>query len=118
MYPVRSTPLTPLLLTCFCLGLFLSLVEHAFADEPNRVRLDGIEFNLQPGLTLERAVPKSLVKWPVVVDWDCDGRLVVVEAGGAFKPIVESNNKTLYYESRFNLAACLFKMADFKQALR
>ena len=95
MYPVRSTPLTPLLLTCFCLGLFLSLVEHAFADEPNRVRLDGIEFNLQPGLTLERAVPKSLVKWPVVVDWDCDGRLVVVEAGGAFKPIVESNNKLL-----------------------
>ncbi|MDA7928492.1 HEAT repeat domain-containing protein [Mariniblastus sp.] len=95
MYPVRSTPLTPLLLTCFCLGLFLSLVEHAFADEPNRVRLDGIEFNLQPGLTLERAVPKSLVKWPVVVDWDCDGRLVVVEAGGAFKPIVNSNKKLL-----------------------
>ena len=35
-----------------------------------------------------------------------------------FSQIVESNNKTLYYESRFNLAACLFKMADFKQALR
>lgn len=57
--------------------------------------IDGIEFELRPGLTLERAVTESLVKWPVVVDWDCAGRLVVVEAGGASKPIVESNKKLL-----------------------
>ena len=35
-----------------------------------------------------------------------------------FTKIIASNNKTLYYEARFNMGACLFKMADFKQALK
>jgi len=34
-----------------------------------------------------------------------------------FRKVVEKNEKSLYYESRFNLGACLFKMAEFKQAL-
>jgi hypothetical protein len=95
MNAVRSTPLTSLLLTCLSFGLIFFLIDHTFADEPNKVQLEGIEFDLQPGLTLERAVPKSLVKWSVLVDWDVDGRLVVVEAGGAFKPIVKSNKQLL-----------------------
>ena len=74
--------------------LFLTC-QMAFADEPERISLDGSEFELRQGLKLEKAVPDSLVKWPVVVDWDSDGRLVVVEAGGAFKPIVKSNKKLL-----------------------
>ena len=74
------------MLICLSFSLFFSVTDHAFADDPGRVQIDGIEFSLAAGLTLERAVPKSLVKWPVAVDWDCEGRLVVVEAGGAFKP--------------------------------
>ena len=95
MNAIRFTPSTSLLLTCLSFGLIFFLIDLTFADEPNKVQLDGVEFELQPGLTLERTVPKSLVKWPVLVDWDCAGRLVVVEAGGAFKPIVESNKKLL-----------------------
>ena len=38
-------------------------------------------------------------------------------AAEAFRKICESQDSTLYYESRFNLGACLFKMAEFKQAL-
>ncbi|MDG1513334.1 MAG: c-type cytochrome [Mariniblastus sp.] len=96
MMITRLTPIkNSLLSTCFSFGMIFFLTDHTFADERNRVQIGGIEFSLPAGLKLERAVPKSLVKWPVVVDWDCDGRLVVVEAGGAFKPIVESNNKLL-----------------------
>ena len=95
MNAVRFTSLTSLLLTCLSFSQVFFLIDHALADEPNKVQLDGVEFELQSGLTLERAVPKSLSKWPVVVDWDSDGRLVVVEAGGASKPIVESNKKLL-----------------------
>ena len=40
------------------------------------------------------------------------------KARDQFQRIVESNDKTLFYESRFNLGACLFKMAEFKLALR
>ena len=39
-------------------------------------------------------------------------------AAECFRRIVDSKNTSLYYESRFNLGACLFKMAEFKQALR
>ena len=35
-----------------------------------------------------------------------------------FHKIIDAKDKTLYYESRFNLGACLFKMAEFKQALK
>ncbi len=65
------------------------------ANELVPISIDGVEYQLQPGMTLERVVPESLVKWPVVVDWDSAGRLVVVEAGGAFKPIVKSNSQLL-----------------------
>jgi putative membrane-bound dehydrogenase-like protein len=90
-HPINNS----LLLICFSVSLFFFVTDHAFADDSRQVQIDGIEFTLAAGLTLERAVPKSLVKWPVAVDWDCEGRLVVVEAGGAFKPIVESNAKLL-----------------------
>ena len=93
MNSVRFTRLTSHLLACLSLGLVFVLIEHVRADELNRLQIGNVEFELQPGFTLERAVPESLVKWPVLVDWDCSGRLVVVEAGGVSKPIVESNKK-------------------------
>jgi len=95
MSPIRHALLRSLLPVSLSLGLIFQVIAHAYADDPNHVQIDGIEFKLSQGLALERAVPKSLVKWPVLIDWDSNGRLVVVEAGGAFKPIVESNNKLL-----------------------
>ena len=35
-----------------------------------------------------------------------------------FRKELESDDKTLHYEVRFNLGACLFKLAEYKMALR
>ena len=35
-----------------------------------------------------------------------------------FRKELESEDKTWHYEVRFNLGACLFKLAEYKMALR
>ena len=40
------------------------------------------------------------------------------KAAEHFKKILESKDKQLYYETRFNLGACMFKMGEFKYALK
>ncbi len=60
------------------------------------VRLGSLEFRLAPGLTIERVATEPLIKWPVVADWDAEGRLVVVESGGVAKPIQEHNKQLLH----------------------
>ncbi len=66
------------------------------ADERISVSIDGKAFSLLSGFDLEKAVPDALIKWPVVVDWDNAGRLVVVESGGVSRPIEEHNKKLLH----------------------
>lgn len=58
--------------------------------------IDGIQFTLADGLRIEKVAGESLVKWPIVADWDNQGRLVVAESGGASKPIIEHNEKKLH----------------------
>ena len=40
------------------------------------------------------------------------------KATECFRKIIEGRDKTLHYEARFNLGSCLFKMAEFEQALK
>jgi putative membrane-bound dehydrogenase-like protein len=49
----------------------------------NTVALDGHNFTLPAGFTIERAAGQPLVNWPIVADFDEQGRLYVAEAGGA-----------------------------------
>src|SRR5436305_225594 len=49
----------------------------------NTVTLDGHNFTLPAGFTIERAAGQPLVNWPIVADFDEQGRLYVAEAGGA-----------------------------------
>ncbi len=55
-----------------------------------------ITFTLPAGLQVERLASESLVHWPVVADWDAQGRLVVVESGGVGRPIEEHNKQGLH----------------------
>ncbi|GAA5510315.1 DUF7133 domain-containing protein [Novipirellula caenicola] len=68
------------------------------AQQPseNVTVIDGIQFTLADGLSIEKVADRSLVKWPIVADWDNQGRLVVAESGGVSKPIIEHNEKKLH----------------------
>ncbi|MCA9193489.1 MAG: HEAT repeat domain-containing protein [Planctomycetales bacterium] len=57
---------------------------------------NGIQFDILDGLKLEVASTNELVHWPIMADWDPQGRLVVVESGGTSKPIVEHNKLELH----------------------
>src|SRR6266576_3520656 len=69
------------------LFLFLAAIPlAAWAQSPvavDTVALDGHNFTLPVGFTIERAAGQPLVNWPIVADFDEQGRLYVAEAGGA-----------------------------------
>jgi putative membrane-bound dehydrogenase-like protein len=73
-----------------CLLLAIPLV--AFAQSPpatHVVSLDGHNFTLPVGFTIERAAGPPLIKLPISGDFDEQSRLYVAEAGGAItKPEV------------------------------
>lgn len=56
--------------------------------------INGIHFTLADGLRIESVASEPLIKWPIVADWDNQGRLVVAESAGVTKPIVEHNLTT------------------------
>ncbi|MCR9292621.1 MAG: c-type cytochrome [bacterium] len=53
-------------------------------------------FELADGLVLERIADESLIRWPVVADWDSQGNLLVVESGGVAWPIQQHNEQRLH----------------------
>lgn len=57
---------------------------------------DELTFKLAPGLTIQKVADQSLVKWPMLADWDSQGRLVVVESAGVAKPIEKHNEQLLH----------------------
>src|SRR5436190_616345 len=76
------------------LVLLIVLVPVAvWAQSPaavNTVALDGHNFTVPPGFTIERAAGPPLINLPIVADFDERGRLYVAEAGGAItKPEVQ-----------------------------
>lgn len=55
-----------------------------------------LTFTLAPGMSIEKVADESLVKWPIVADWDSQGRMVVVESAGVAKPIEKHNEQLLH----------------------
>src|SRR5436305_13174047 len=66
-------------------ALFCLTITAAAQTPPaaNRIALDGHNFTLPVGFTIERAAGQPLVNWPICADFDEQGRLYVAEAGGA-----------------------------------
>jgi putative membrane-bound dehydrogenase-like protein len=61
------------------------------APPTKTVALDGHNFTIPEGFTIERAAGPPLVNLPIVADFDEQGRLYVAEAGGAItKPEVQA----------------------------
>ena len=85
---------------CLCIAALIC-VSTTGADAqqdgpPNQTVIDGIRFSLADGLRIEKVADESLIRWPIVVDWDHQGRLVVAESGGVGWPIVEHNQQKLH----------------------
>jgi putative heme-binding domain-containing protein len=55
-----------------------------------------LTFTLAPGLSIEKVAGEPLVKWPMLADWDSQGRLVVVESAGVSKPVEKHNEQLLH----------------------
>lgn len=53
--------------------------------------VDGVAFRVRQGWTVQRVAAEPMTKWPIVADWDPQGRLVVAESAGVGRPIQEHN---------------------------
>jgi putative membrane-bound dehydrogenase-like protein len=70
--------------------LMWPLAAWAQSPETTTVALDGHNFTIPAGFTIERAAGPPLITLPIVADFDEQGRLYVAEAGGAItKPEVQ-----------------------------
>ncbi|WP_161604250.1 DUF7133 domain-containing protein [Roseiconus nitratireducens] len=79
--------------------LWTLCVTTVLGQPPNAQRqtVGGIEFQVRDGLTIQKVAAEPLIKWPIVVDWDRQGRLVVAESGGVGWPIQEHNQLGLHH---------------------
>src|SRR4051812_18908244 len=69
-------------LSFFCWIALFPLAAWAQSTPANTTALDGHSFTVPAGFTIERAAGQPLVNWPIVADFDEQGRLYVAEAGG------------------------------------
>ena len=60
------------------------------------VNFGALNLTIPSEMQIEKVATDPLVKWPIVADWDAQGRLVVAESGGVSKPIVEHNKLGLH----------------------
>ncbi len=58
--------------------------------------MGGLSLRVDADLEIESVATPDLIKWPIVADWDGQGRLVVAECGGVAKPISEHNKQLLH----------------------
>ena len=89
----------PLRLLLFTFFVYLSpITKNGEADDAvtHQTVINGTTFQVAKGLELDLAASESLIKWPIVADWDHRGRLVVAECGGVSRPIVEHNKLGLH----------------------
>lgn len=84
------------ILTAACCAF--ALLSSSVAQPPQRqeTTIDGVVFSLADGLQLEKVAGEGLIKWPIVADFDPQGRLVVAESGGVGWPIQEHNKQGLH----------------------
>lgn len=77
-------------------AIFLAADKVGAQVEQTEQNLRGIRFVLPANWTIEKVADQPLIRWPVVADWDKQGRLVVVESGGVGWPIQEHNKQLLH----------------------
>ncbi len=77
----------------FGIGAFVFGETFLFAQQTRAVRIGEYQFTIPSALELQRVSTEELTTWPIIADWDSQGRLLLVESGGVSKPIVESNQK-------------------------
>ena len=96
MYLVAPSKYLPKLAASLCCGLIHGgLLMTAWADTV-QTQLGDYQFTIPSGMQLERITTEELTTWPILADWDLQGRLLVVESGGVAKPIVEHNKQLLH----------------------
>ncbi len=83
------------LAVCGSLVVVMLLAASSMA-QTQAVRIGDYEFVIPIGMKLERVASEELTTWPIVVDWDHQGRLLIVESGGVSKPIAEHNKQQLH----------------------
>ncbi len=59
--------------------------------DSSTVALGGISLTLADGLRIDKVASDPLTKWPIVADWDHQGRLVIAESAGVGRPIQQDN---------------------------
>ena len=69
---------------------------RAVGDDKHQVSAGGVLFTLPKSLTVRKVAGAPLIKWPIVADWDDQGRLVVAESGGVGWPIQQHNQLKLH----------------------
>ena len=87
------------MLQCKWLGLksWLPLLALWSASGPvTRASENQLTFQIASGWQGEQVATEPLVKWPMVVDWDDQGRSGVAESGGVGKPIEQHNEQLLH----------------------
>ena len=67
-----------------------------WSAEPTLRSVGGLSLRVDADLEIEPVASSDLIKWPIVADWDGQGRLVVAECGGVAKPIAEHNKQLLH----------------------
>ncbi len=77
----------------FSLTVFASLL---YSPAAIRAQQNELTFTVASGLAVEKVADQSLVKWPILADWDMQGRLLVVESAGVAKPIEKHNEQQLH----------------------
>lgn len=60
------------------------------------VQIGEIQFTIPADMQLELVAGEDLTAWPMLADWDMQGRLLLVESGGVSKPIEEHNKQLLH----------------------
>ena len=60
------------------------------------VQIDDLTLTVPDGINVTKIAGEPLITWPVLADWDPQGRLVVVESGGVSRPIEAHNEKRLH----------------------
>ncbi len=93
----RRTPLTHSLgIAIICVLTLNAWLVSTVAAQTRTLRIGDYQFTIPTGMHLERVASEAETTWPIVVDWDQQGRLLVIESGGVSKPIEEHNKQMLH----------------------
>jgi putative membrane-bound dehydrogenase-like protein len=96
-----NAPASHFLYCASYLSVLLLTVMECQAQAPagsttQTVQINQTQFTIPVGMKLELVAEEPLTTWPMLADWDLQGRLLVVESGGVSKPIEDHNKQLLH----------------------